>query len=664
MAEFYYYGAPIADFVADDPERIVGRLVLASGFDTRSEQASAWYSQVLHLQPVLDGVQGHIYFEFTVPRIGARIDVVVVLPSVILVLEFKVGEAEFLAADKRQAWDYALDLKYFHLGSRSATIVPVLVATDARQLSFHISEPDPDGVFRPIHCGCDSLAAVFQAFANSTAGDLDGDNWAHQPYSPSPTIIEAARALYANHSVDAIARHGSDAQNLGETTAQIDRLIQDSMRHGGKSIVFVTGVPGAGKTLVGLDAANKRRDADNSTHAVFLSGNGPLVEVLKEALVRDEVRRSVGAGQVARKGEVRRKVKSFIQNVHHFRDAGIIEVDRPPADHVVIFDEAQRAWNAAMTNDFLKRKKGITHVSGSEPELLLSYVDRHPDWAVVICLVGNGQEINRGEAGISTWLAAVRDRFPTWNVFVSAQLRNADEAASGILDELKSRQSVTDLPTLHLSTSMRSFRAQNVSSFVSAALDLEVESAAGLFAGISNRYPVVLTRDLGLAKRWLRLRARGSEKLGLVATSGAMRLKPHAIDVRVEVNPVHWFLNDSSDIRSSSFLEDAATEFQVQGLELDWACVNWDADLRLVAGQWDFRQFVGSKWNRVKDRDRQRYLKNAYRVLLTRARQGMAIFVSPGDPNDPTRLPEFYDSTFCYLRSLGLPVLEFGDSRL
>jgi hypothetical protein len=407
-----------------------------------------------------------------------------------------------------------------------------------------------------------------------------------------------------------------------------------------------------------LDAANKRRDSTNATHAVFLSGNGPLVEVLKEALVRDEVDRSRKLGVPVTKSEARRKVKAFIQNIHHFRDAGIIDRERPPADHVVIFDEAQRAWDEPMTQDFLKRKKGITGIPGSEPELLLEYVDRHSDWAVVVCLVGNGQEINRGEAGIATWLDALCSRFPHWHAFISSELREAEPTATVSLARLEQRKTATNLRSLHLPTSMRSFRASMVSSFVSAVLKVEQDVAEGLLGTFHGEFPIVLTRDLNAAKRWMRSRARGSERMGLVATSGAMRLKPHAIDVRVEINPVHWFLNPDDDIRSSSFLEDAATEFQVQGLELDWVCVNWDADLRISNGKWDHRQFVGSRWTRVIDHDRQRYLVNAYRVLLTRARQGLAIFVSPGNPADATRLPEFYDPTFHFLKSLGIPVLE------
>ncbi|MFB9069279.1 DNA/RNA helicase domain-containing protein [Pseudofulvimonas gallinarii] len=201
------------------------------------------------------------------------------------------------------------------------------------------------------------------------------------------------------------------------------------------------------------------------------------------------------------------------------------------------------------------------------------------------------------------------------------------------------------------------FRAEHVSAFVKTVLDGERALARSVLAGLLGRYPIALTRDLDAARRWIKSHVRGSERAGLVATSGAMRLKPHAIDVRAPINPVHWFLGDADDIRSSNFLEDAATEFQVQGLEVDWACVNWDADLRRSGTGWSHHMFAGAKWKNLRDESRIRYLVNAYRVPLTRARQGMVIFVPPGDASDATRLPAYYDPTYEYLCGLGVPVI-------
>jgi hypothetical protein len=388
---------------------------------------------------------------------------------------------------------------------------------------------------------------------------------------------------------------------------------------------------------------------------VYLSGNGPLVAVLREALTRDEVARRLADGERVRKGEVSQRVKAFIQNVHHFRDEGLRDPTSPPADRVVIFDEAQRAWNLTKTADFMKRRKKRPGFSQSEPEFLLSYMDRHEGWAVVVCLVGGGQEIHTGEAGIGTWLEAIRAKFPAWRVHASSNLAGVEYDAEPELRALEAAGRLVHEPDIHLASSMRSFRAESVSNFVSAVLAGEGEAARGLLREFAPRYPLAITRDLDRARRWIRDHARGSERYGLVASSQAQRLKPHAIDVRVDVDPVHWFLDDRTDTRSSYYLEDAATEFQVQGLELDWVCMTWDADLRRSGSGWSHHSFRGDAWTNVHNKDRRRYLVNAYRVLLTRARQGMVIFVPPGSAEDPTREPAFYDETYAYLAGAGIP---------
>jgi hypothetical protein len=294
----------------------------------------------------------------------------------------------------------------------------------------------------------------------------------------------------------------------------------------------------------------------------------------------------------------------------------------------------------------------------SEPEYLISCLDRHQDWAVVVCLVGGGQEINTGEAGISEWITAVKDRFPHWHVYISPHLHDTEYGSGEALRALEAHSNVVLDPELHLAVSMRSFRAENVSSLVKCLLDMDVAAARDHLLKLNAQYPIVVARDLARAKEWLRTQARGSERYGVVVSSSAERLKPHAIDVRSPMDPIHWFLHDKTDVRSSYYLEDVATEFHVQGLELDWTCVVWDADLRHSSDGWKHFSFVGTRWNRVNALERQVYLKNAYRVLLTRARQGMAIVIPEGDAADPTRSPDFYDCTFRYLREIGIPLLE------
>lgn len=639
-----------------DSAAVLGTLTLGSEFAVEETQRDAWRDEVELLQSVLRGMGGTVFFEYVVPRIGSRIDAVLVFGPAIVVIEFKVGAAVVDRAAENQAWDYALDLKNFQLASHHAPIVPIVVATNSTYSDTSLSAPHADGVYPPLRAHPAGLRALLDVIARTVTGPtIDADAWGRAPYRPTPTIIEAAQALYANHSVDAIARNDA-GENLGTTSACVEAVVEQARAGGHHAIVFITGVPGAGKTLVGLNLAT-RRQAVGTTHAVFLSGNGPLVKVLREALTRDELKRLRGKGQSKRKGEVAQPIKAFIQNVHHFRDDGIRDEQAPPSDHVVIFDEAQRAWNREMTAGFMARKKGKPGFNQSEPEILIGYLDRHRDWAVVACLVGGGQEINRGEAGIAAWLDAVREKFPHWRVYVSPNLSDREYTAGHALERLKSSPQIVYDQRLHLAVSRRSFRAEHLSSFVKAVLDCEGERARELLRQVRDRYPLVMTRDLAAAKDWVRRQARGSERFGLVASSKAMRLKPHAIDIRVSVDPVHWFLNGRDDTRSSDYLEDAATEFQVQGLELDWAVVTWDADLRHVGHRWSCHDFRGKAWCNIGKPDNRTYLLNAYRVLLTRARQGMVLFVPKGDAVDSTRAAKYYDPTFEYLSGLGIPVL-------
>jgi hypothetical protein len=651
-----WYAVSIDAFRAASAEEILGTLVANSGFDIALTQRDAWRAQIDFLRARLGGLTGSILFEFSIPRMGRRIDVVLLLGGVLFVVEFKIGAAGYDSSAVDQVWDYALDLKNFHEASHRLTIVPLLVVPDGRDESDRL-RPDPDGVVRPLRVNRWSFRDVLDLAASTFAAEaIDGQLWVSASYRPTPTIIEAARALYAQHSVEEIARHDAGAENLRVTSQHLEELVAEAQRSRRKLICFVTGVPGAGKTLVGLNVATRRNDDDSNSPAVYLSGNGPLVAVLREALTRDEVARQKELGIRVRKGKAAESVKAFIQNVHHFRDAALDDNDKPPAEHVAIFDEAQRAWTRDEAESWMRRKKG-REFPWSEPEFLLSTMDRHTDWSVVVCLVGGGQEINRGEAGIGEWLHALNARFPEWRMHISSRLTDSEYAADGALDTVRSRPNAQVDDCLHLAVSMRSFRAENVSTFVKAVLDQEHRAASEALERMRERFPIAITRDLDAAKEWVRDHARGSERYGLVTSSKAFRLKPHAIDVRVDVDPVHWFLSGKDDPRSSYYLEDAATEFQVQGLELDWTCVTWDADLRPVPGGWSFHDFHGSRWKNVNKAENRRYLLNAYRVLMTRARQGMVIFVPPGDRRDATREPAFYDGTFAYLKGLAVPVI-------
>lgn len=654
-----HYQASIESFLGSSSEAVIGKLAQASAFAVEPAQLVAWAEEVNLLHKTLAPFSGRgwIFFEFVLPRLGRRIDVLLVIEQWLVVLEFKVGEAGFAASAIDQVWDYALDLKNFHETSHHAPIVPVLIATKARSRVFDLDSSSRDGVHTPVLISADGLPELlFSLVSRSACEPIAARSWAAGRYSPTPTILEAAKALWKGHAVAEISRSDAGATNLTRTAKYIDEVIAAAQRDHQKVVCLVTGVPGAGKTLVGLGVAASHIDKESALHSVFLSGNGPLVAILREALARDRVEQEMLAGRRLKKGAARQQVESFIQNVHHFRDECLVDPG-PPPEHVAIFDEAQRAWNREQTAAFMSRKKGRPDFDASEPEFLLSCMDRHRDWAVVLCLVGGGQEINTGEAGLAGWVDALQRRFPHWAVHMSPRLHDADYGAGVAIKALQGRPAVFPADDLHLKVSLRSFRAERVSDWVRFVLDQEVARARSALADVLPRFPVAVTRDLSLAKSWLKQQARGSERYGLVASSQAQRLKPHAIDVRAPVDPVHWFLDGKDDVRSSYYLEDAATEFHVQGLELDWTCVVWDADLRAAPSDWDTWEFKGSRWQRIRSPERKLHLKNAYRVLLTRARQGMVIVVPPGDEQDPTRDRTFYDATYEYLRSIGLPAL-------
>jgi hypothetical protein len=654
----WFYAEDVAAFTAATVESVLGELTLTGGFPITTEQRDAWVAQVKALQLAFASrTSGKVYFEYDIPRLGRRIDVVALLDHVIFVFEFKQGESRFTGQAIDQVWDYALDLRNFHEASHLCSIAPVLVATEANPgLTGIVLTTDDPRMPQPICIGANQIAETMTRVLEQLDGDpIAVAEWEKGRYSPTPTIIEAARALYSRHSVKEISRSDAGAQNLTRTAAAVEQIIDAAQDGGHKALCLVTGVPGAGKTLVGLNAATRHRDLKDLQHSVFLSGNGPLVKVLREALARDAVDQGKANGRKLLKSDARREVSAFIQNVHHFRDEYLRDPSAP-ADHVALFDEAQRAWNLEQTRRFMQQKKGVSGFNQSEPEFLISCLDRHHDWAVVVGLVGSGQEINTGEAGVSEWIESILRSFPDWNIHLSPALQSTDTLSADLQQRMQRHAHWNR--DLHLSSSMRSFRAERLSDFVQALLAMEEVGARSLYRQLEGRYPIYLSRNLQAAKAWVRQRARGSERFGLLASSQAQRLKPYAVNVQSPVDPVHWFLNERNDVRSSYYLEDPATEFLVQGLELDWACVVWDGDLRHSKSGWFHNEFRGSRWNRINAPERRRYLENAYRVLLTRARQGMVIVVPEGASDDATRNAVFYDGTFEYLKGLGLSLLE------
>lgn len=692
------------EFIEADRFSILGQIHDAFHGQALTTTDEAWLGEIWILQQALcpwKDEEAEIISEYDIPRLGKRIDVVLLLRGLIFCLEFKVGQKDALQSDVEQVMDYALDLKNFHRYSHDHIIVPILIPTNHKSTSSTFTPSIyNDFIFNPLITGATGLQDLIQKIllhANAnTAGTIK--DWIISPYTPTPTIIEAARSLYENHSVENIIRHEADNVTTDATIANVLEVINRSKRNREKSICFVTGVPGAGKTLVGLDVAVKQSyQADGTFNvddgAVYLSGNGPLVAVLTEALARDNYAKSKEKGEDKKLSDSRREVSKFIQIIHRYRDNmlakikdpiinGNLEIDPDKAvklqqsgygevEHVAIFDEAQRAWTHERIANYLKRggtygnKLKVDNFPMSEAAFLIWSLDRREDWATIVCLIGGGQEINTGEAGISEWIAALNDRFPHWKVYISDKLTEPEYAEGKVNELLEHNHNVIFSDKLHLGVSLRSFRAERLSAFVHAMLSFNPDAKALYTNVVSHGYPIVLTRSMDKARDWLRKQARGTQQTGILISKVSARFKPLAVHVlpQSEDNAVHWFLEDKTDVRSSNYLEEAATEIQVQGLEVDFACVLWDADMRCDNGKWTFWKFNGkTQWIPEKNNETQKYMLNAYRVLLTRARQGIIICVPEGNdkttpegfPEDHTRLPSYYNSTYNYFKQIGI----------
>ncbi|HBP43083.1 MAG TPA: hypothetical protein DD621_00100 [Clostridiales bacterium] len=701
------FNSDFEKFLSLDTSAILGTLCDNYHGTALTTTIEAWKSEIGILKNVvskLNDDRGQIIFEYDIPRLGKRIDAVLLYRGIVFCLEFKVGESKVLEMDVDQVLDYALDLKNFHKLTRDKVIAPILIATkytnktDTIQMSVY-----DDSVINPLVTGefgvLELIEKVLNRFPNEEIVDA---NWIISPYAPTPTIVEAAKKLYENHSVEDITRHEADDVSTDRTIKYILDVIQKSKKNREKSICFVTGVPGAGKTLVGLDVAVRQtyQGSDKPVEdegAVYLSGNGPLVAVLNEALAKDNFKKCKDKGENKKLSDSRREVGKFIQIIHRYRDNmlakiknpvenGVLEIDPEKAiklaesgygevEHVAIFDEAQRSWTKKRLADYLKRggtygnKLKVPNFPLSEAAFLIWSLDQREDWATIICLVGGGQEINTGEAGIAEWIKALNDIFPHWKVHISPKLTEPEYAEGKVNELLEKNKNVSYSDDLHLSVSLRSYRAEKLSTFVHSVLSFE-SNAAELYNEIKDKYPIVLTRDMEKAKKWLHEKVRGTERTGVLVTKESARFKPLGIHILEygDENAVHWFLEDKIDTRSSNYLEDAATEIQVQGLELDYTCVLWDADMRCNNNKWRYYKFNGqTKWvEQTPDTENKqeliKYMINAYRVLLTRARAGMVICVPTGNSNknpsgyweDSTRLPEYYDGTYEYLKSIGI----------
>ena len=662
-------------------------------WDAEIEILKASFSSVICPEYMKDG---YIAFEYTIPRLGKRPDIILLINGIVFVLEFKVGEKSASKSQKNQAIGYAEGLKYFHSMSWNMVIAPFLVATESKPSKACLKLND-NQVFGLIVCNKDNIiekidSVVVYCMENNTHHYKIGweRDWINGQYDPNPSIIESTLKHYNSHGVHDIRYSEADSETINETADYVVRKIDETQRNNEKAIFFVTGVPGAGKTLVGLEIVAKTHKEFKS---VFLSGNGPLVDVLSAALTKDTELQEKCARKIDHEnfsGDLY-KPTSMVQLIHGYRKATVEKIKdispeghlflkdgaKPEVEHVVVFDEAQRAWTREKLQTPGRSGKWtmLQHQNFpySEPGFLLWSMSQHKEWSVIVCLVGGGQEINTGEAGITEWIRSLK-QFPEWKVYLPKELRDKEYGGDELTkayEELMNNKEQDQV--LHLAVSRRSIRNDKVSDFVKLLLDGEVNKASIVYKSIKKSdYQIVLSRNISKAKEWIR-RMQGMkeenkpyQRAGVLISSKAFRLRPFGYEIKKvgEYKKVaNWFLDDVKNTESSDFMEVALSEFFVQGLELDWTIVIWDADFR---AQFDVNQgfrdweyyggFDGIKWE--KNNSQQSYQLNAYRVLLTRARRGMIIVVPEGNVDDPSRAPEFYNSTYEYIKSIGLDIVK------
>ena len=662
----YGHASSVREFITTAEDALIGRLtsaVASTGVPSqRTAQIEAWKQEIRLLKEQLASPQfqqWHIVLEYEIPRRSRRPDVVLLNATTIFVIEFKMGARTFDSTSRWQATSYARDFRDFHAESHDRRIVPVLCATDAeRGLSSFCglvsSKPDVTNLVKTNGGSLGQHLLCMQSDDNRPeAVAVVPKRWLDSPYRPTPTIIEAATLLYEGHDVRELShRH---AHNLDRTTQMLFEAIEDARQNRRRTICFVTGIPGAGKTLTGLNVVHGRgMKHSSSLSGIFLSGNGPLVKVVREAIVQNQI------GKGRKRNECEHEVTTFIQNVHNFLRFHLERFEELPHENVVIFDEAQRAWDSTQ----MDRKRGI---SSSEASLLCEVMERLPDWAVIVALVGGGQEIFLGEAGLEEWGRALQDRPVPWQVIASPEVLVGGESVAGhklFEDSIPANVAFKKDPLAHLDVVVRNHRAQQWTKWVNELLSLRLESAISHFP-VSEDFPCYITRDLKAARAWLRMHhlLDPIDRTGLVATSMDIRLRADGLErssgFRLNFPYEKWFLESDADVRSSYSLEVAASEFECQGLELDWVGLCWGLDLTPSEDGtvWDYRKFRGPRWQNVRNEAERNFTLNRYRVLLTRARKGLVIWVPKGDQSDPTRDPTQYDRVYDVLRCAGVPDL-------
>ncbi len=650
-----YYWNSIPDFIQDKSESIIKRLV-DHAFEVNKKQTDAWMNQISELQNRLkkSQVEGDIIFEYDIVRLGKRIDVVLLIRHMVFSLEFKNGMKTFTTADKQQAEDYALDIKNFHKESEDLYVCPILIATEVKTVEEQSIDAYPDKQIKLQKENKDTFVSKIFSISEKYGDEekIDLVKWLNSPYHPTPTIIAAAVEAYNTHNLSEIANSKAGQEDINRCETEIFNIIKYAEQNNKKCICFITGVPGAGKTLVGLDIVTNSLN-EKRAYSTYITGNRPLVLVLREALKRSVKRKKEERNQKIDE-KTKKSIDMLIQESLYFKKETCSN-DKPPVEKILIFDEAQRVWN----KEKMIRKHKDDGICVSEPHFMYEVMNRHSDWAVIICLVGLGQDIHDGEVGIEEWFRCGIEDFPDWELFYSPKLfDNIDVTGIGY-NEITSWKHSHPTEGLHLNVPIRTFKSEKQSKFVDYILQNQPEKARENITEMSDQYPIYITRNIKEAKKWAKKQVRGSQRCGVMASSGAQRLRPEGIFVPKDIDVENWFLADPDDLRSSNMMEIVASEFKVQGLEIDWGVICWDADLRRKNNGWDYYSFRGNGWQKRHRTEQQRYLVNSYRVLLTRSRQGMVIFVPAGvdKEEDETRNKQFYDEIYDYLTKCGIQQL-------
>ena len=622
------------------------------------KQVWAWKAELPLLRDALrhvpDSDAWRVLLEFDIPRLGGRLDAVLLSPHAIFAIEFKIGATRVDNAARAQLHGYALDLQDFHGGSRNRSILPILVATASS--SGAVALPlFVGGAAAVMETNAADFAELLQQLgrlAATVAATLPVAvaDWEAAPYAPVLNVIQAACRLYARHDVAEIASMRSDAFNLSLTANRIETILHGAEAERRHVILFVTGIPGAGKTLCGLNAAFTR------TGSTFLTGNPSLVHVLRDALVRSAI------DDGAKRATAFHRIKTVIQPLPQFRDLYVRTGGLPP-ERVVVIDEAQRCWTGAHAVAGTRARP--VPLDRSEPAHLLDIMNRHDGFAALVCLVGQGQEIHDGEGGLAAWGEALATR-PNWNVFAA----NATLVDPEPRNRLPRLAALCVQPDLHLTVPVRSLRHDAAPAWVDAVLRGDAVAAKAVIAA-GGEVPFRLTRDLAALRCGLRAHARRLHRAGLVASAGARRLRAEGLGCEVpHMDPAAvaaWFLNSwirDRDVRASDALELVATQFSVQGLELDHVGLCWDGDLvrEGPGATWQVRSFRGTGWQVARNPEKIAWRLNTYRVLLTRARYETLIWVPRGDRDDPSRNPAVLDRVAAFLQACGVRALAEGDA--